>query len=126
MSEESTDLDEFDNIGEYWGKQAKDIELQIQRIGVVLGIDWNDEVQVRALANESLNRAKEDVETYINQSDPENYQLKEKITLFALADMMMQIMAKTAVKDIHTHGGPAWKAFSRALMKERGILPRES
>jgi hypothetical protein len=125
MPQEPIDLGKFDHIEGYWSDQAKEIEHEIERIGAILGIDWNDEVQVRALASESLHHAREDVENFIARSAHDDYQLKEKITLFALADMMMRIMAKTADRGVHTHGAPAWKAFSKALMKERGISPTE-
>lgn len=51
-----------------------------------------------------------------SQHHHEDHQLRAKITLFALANIMMELMAKSADKSIHTHGGAAWKAFSRALM----------
>jgi hypothetical protein len=32
---------------------------------------------------------------------------------------MMQIMTDSADEGIHTHGGEAWKSFSKALMHEK-------
>ena len=71
------------------------------------------------LARESLDHVQEDVGLY--EHDRNDYRLKSKVTLFALANMMLTLMARSADKGIHTHGGLAWKAFSRALMNERGI-----
>ena len=39
---------------ENYAASTKEIELQIERKGVVLGIDWNNEAQVRKLAREAL------------------------------------------------------------------------
>lgn len=119
MSDNSIELDVVGHVEDFCSKQAKEIELEIERIGIVLGIDWSDQAQVRALAQEALNHVREDFDRYKVQTHHDQ-QLKEKITLFALADMMMHLMARSADKGIHTHGGPAWKAFSKALMQERG------
>ena len=40
---------------ENYGADTVEIELEIERKGIVLGVDWSDEVQVRALAREALN-----------------------------------------------------------------------
>jgi len=120
MTDESIELDVIGNVEGFCSKQSKELELEIERCGVVLGIDWGDEIQVRALAHEALEHVQQDIEEYENRVNA-NYELKAKVTLFALADMMMQLMARSADKGIHTHGGPAWKSFSKALMKERGV-----
>lgn len=119
MADESIELDVVDDVAGYCATQAREIETEIERMGVVLGIDWSDENQVRTLAKEALEHAQQDAAEYEKHID--DYQLKAKITLFALADMMMHLMARSADKGIHTHGGLAWKAFSKALMKEKGI-----
>ena len=90
---------------------AAEIETQIQRLGIVLGIDWTDELQVRALAREALHHSKEALAQYEQHHD--NYRQKAKIDLFGLAHLMMQIMKDSADEGMHTHGGNAWKSFSR-------------
>lgn len=119
MADDSIELDTISNVADFCDKQAREIEVEIERMGVALGIEWTDEVQVLELAREALEHAQEDVALY--EHDRSNFQLKAKLTLFALANMMMTLMARSADKGIHTHGGLAWKAFSRALMKEHGI-----
>lgn len=89
-------------------------------MGVVLGINWDNEVEVQSLAKEALEHAHEEMVAY-EQEAHNDYQKKAKVTLYALAAMMMELMAESADMGIHTHGGQAWKAFSRALMKESGI-----
>ena len=122
MANESIELDTVENAADFCDKQAKGIEAEIERMGVALGIDWNDEHQVRALAKESLEHAQEAVTEY--EHEHSDYRLKAKVTLFGLAAMMMDIMAKSADQGIHTHGGLAWKSFSKALMRESGIPTR--
>jgi hypothetical protein len=124
MTDNSIGLDTVPNAAEYSDKQAREIELEIERMGVVLDIDWSDETQVRELAKEALEHAQETLAAY--EHDHSDYRLKTKITLFALANLMLDIMAKSADKGIHTHGGVAWKAFSKALMKECGIPIKNS
>jgi hypothetical protein len=116
-SETSIGLDKVSDAGAFCSDMAKQLESEIEHMGVALGIDWNNEVQVRALAREALNHSRETLEAYSLHHD--DYQAKAKATLFGLANIMMEIMAKSAGKGIHTHGGTAWKAFSKALVSER-------
>ena len=95
---------------------AAEIETQIVRYGIALKIDWDDEAQVQALAREALQHSKEALAQFSQHH--EDYKLKAKIELFGLASLMMQIMANSADEGIHTHGGKAWKSFSKALMRE--------
>lgn len=95
---------------------AAEIETQIERMGIALGINWDDDVQVQALAREALHHSKEALVQF--SQHPDDYQQKAKIELFGLAALMMQIMANSADEGVHTHGGAAWKSLSRALMRE--------
>jgi hypothetical protein len=117
-------LDSVSNVAGYCDRQAREIESEIERMGIVLGIDWANEAQVRRLAKESLEHAQDAVLQYANNHN--DYQQKAKATIFALAYMMLDIMAKSSSEGIHTHGGVAWKAFSIALMQESGIFVRPS
>ena len=101
---------------ELFSEETRALEKEIERLGVVLKIDWSDEAQVRALAREALAKGAEDVrESALHQND---YQLKAKAELFGLAALMFKIMEKSAEDGIISHGGPAWKAFGRALWNE--------
>jgi len=119
MLEDSIALDTFGNMPEFCASQAQQIETEIERLGVALGINWEDEVAVRRLARESLEHLQSDVKAI--QQHHDDYHLRAKVTLFAMANIMLELMAKSADRGIHTHGGVAWKAFSRALMLERQI-----
>jgi hypothetical protein len=116
MANDSIALDTVDNVDEYCARKANEIEDEIEHLGVALEIDWANESQVRELAKEALHHAQREIEEYEHEQD--NYHQRAKITLFGLAALMMDIMAKSASKGIHTHGGMAWKSFSKALMIE--------
>jgi hypothetical protein len=95
---------------------ASEIEIQIIRHGIALGINWDDDAQVQALAKEALYHSQEALAQFSQHHN--DYQLKAKIELFGLSALMMQNMAHSAEEGFHTHGGIAWKSFSRALIHE--------
>ena len=111
-------LDGWSNAAEFCNEHAASLEVEIERMGIALGVNWNDETQVRELAKEALEHAQEALTQYAH--DRGDFRQKAKIELFGLAAMMMILMQKSAAKGIHTHGGVAWKALSKALMKESG------
>jgi len=101
---------------EFFNEETQILEKEIVRLGMALGIDWSDEAQVRALAKEALaHGAKEINESAKHATD---YSLRAKAELFGLAALMFRIMEKSADGGVLTHGGPAWKAFGRALWEE--------
>ena len=101
---------------ENYGASTAEIEHEIERKGVVLGIDWTDEVQVRALAREALGHLQEDLKTAA--ANPEDFRLRAKVDLFGLAGVMLKTMEESAGYGFESHGGPAWKAFAGALWAE--------
>lgn len=96
---------------ENYSREAQDIEREIVRHGLVLGIDWDDAAQVRLIAREALGT--HDVER--RDDDPGS---RAKLELFGLAQLMLTVMRQSADEGMHTHGGPAWKALARALWQE--------
>ena len=119
MADGSIKLDSVANIADFCDNKAREIELEIECMGVALGIDWDNETQVQKLAKEALEHSQDAITLY--EHDLDDYHQKAKVTLFGLAYLMMDLMAKSAAEGIHTHGGIAWKAFSKALMKESGM-----
>lgn len=101
---------------ENYSREAGQIEHEIERKGAILGIDWDDAVQVRDLAREALDckLGREHCQT----DDPRD---RARIELFGLAQLMLTVMKESADDDMHTHGGPAWKAFARALWAEHEL-----
>lgn len=98
-------------VFENYSREAAEIEREIVRHGLVLGIDWNDETQVRALAREAL-------ATHDADHAPDDPRRMAKLELFGLAQLMLTVMRQSADEGMHTHGGPAWKALARALWQE--------
>ncbi len=102
-------------------RSARLIEREIARMGVALGVDWSNESQVRALAREALESGPQKVEALL--SHPTNRRLMAKVSLFGLAALMLHTMAGSAAKlGVESKGGPAWKAFGRALWVENELL----
>jgi hypothetical protein len=104
---------EFENHSE----QTREIELEIERKGIALGIDWNDEAAVRALAHDALDHYAENVRRAA--SAPRDFRQMAKVELFGLAALMLHTMEESARRGYETHGGNAWKAFARALWAEK-------
>lgn len=110
---------------ENYQQDADEIELEIERKAVALGIDWQDENAVRALAKEALDFSTarpEDKEIDAGHTD---YQRLAKIELFGLAALMLRTMEESAALGFESHGGSAWKSFARALWAEKKLLKSE-
>lgn len=103
---------------ENYTEELREIEQEIERKGIVLGIDWDDEVQVRRLAREALDHASG--EQRISATSPIDHELMAKLDLFGLAGIMLKTMEESASVGIESHGGAAWKSFAKALWAESG------
>ena len=101
---------------ENYSREARQIDHEIERKGVILGIDWDDAVQVRELAREALDCKLGAAHCEIG--DPRD---RTRVELFGLAQLMLTVMKESADEGIHTHGGAAWKAFARALWAEHEL-----
>jgi len=101
---------------EDYAADTREIELEIERKGLALGVDWTDDGQVRALAREALDHSASDIR--LAASGPVDHRLMAKVDLFGLAALMLRTMEESAGVGIESHGGPAWKAFARALWAE--------
>lgn len=109
---------------EFYSEETQALEQQIERMGIALGIDWSDDAQVRELAREALKNGAGNSGEAVKHSD---YRQMAKTELFSVAALMLRVMEKSAENEgVMTHGGPAWKAFARALWLENGGDPRQS
>jgi len=106
---------------ENYSREARELEHEIERKGVILNIDWNDAAQVRELARQAL-----DCRLGQNHCEPGNALDRARLELFGLAQLMLTVMKQSAQDDMHTHGGAAWKAFARALWAEHELRQREA
>jgi hypothetical protein len=95
---------------ENFSAQASQIELEIERKGIALGIDWTDPLEVANLARQAI--ACRPDELAKNFDDP---QTRARYELFGLAQLMLQVMRESAQEHVLTHGGSTWKIFGRAL-----------
>ena len=98
---------------ENYSRAAAQIEHEIETKGVILGIDWDNPVQVRELARQAF-----DCKPDALDCDPDEPLQRARLELFGLAQLMLTVMRESANENIDTHGGPAWKAFARALWAE--------
>lgn len=105
-------------IIEYW-ENLREIEQEIVRKGVALGIDWTNQTQLRLLADEALAHHAEAALSTANGDSSSSYQARAKTELFGLAALMLRTMERCALEGSLAHGGPAWKAFARALWEAR-------
>lgn len=105
---------------ENYSREAVQIEHEIETKGVILGIDWNDAVQVRDLARQAM-----DCKLGAIDCDPDEQDDRARLELFGLAQLMLKVMKESADQDLHTHGGPAWKAFAQALWAEHDLRQGE-
>lgn len=107
---------------EDYGREALEIEREIVRRGLVLGIDWNNVAEVRQLAREALRCRNLPDNPACHPTDARG---RAKLELFGLAQLMMTVMRQSADEGMHTHGGPAWKALARALWHEGAPPPAD-
>ncbi|MBZ0104963.1 MAG: hypothetical protein K8H84_04955 [Sulfuricella denitrificans] len=109
---------------EFFSDETQALEQQIVRMGMALSVDWSDEAQVRELAREALKGGAGNAGDAAKHGD---YRQMAKVELFSVAALMLRVMEKSAeAEGVMMHGGPAWKAFARALWAEHGGQPRQS
>jgi hypothetical protein len=101
---------------ENYAREAQALEHEIEIKGVILDINWSNAVQVRELARQAL-----DCKLGALDCEPDDPRDRARIELFGLAQLMLKVIKESADEDIDTHGGPAWKAFARALWTEHEL-----
>lgn len=100
---------------ENYPQEVRALELELERMGVALGIDWSDDVQVRALAHEALSEEGKRTMEAATKGDRHSLARAE---LFGLAALMLKTLEESASEGVSSRGGPAWNAFGRALSAE--------
>jgi len=107
------------SLFENYGNEARQIELEIERKGVVLGIDWDNEPQVRAVAHRALVGTAKDPNVEFHGL---SWNDRAMFELIALSQLMLTVMRQSALEDMQTHGGRVWKSFGKALWIEATAL----
>ena len=100
---------------EHFSRDASELEREILKRGIVMGLDWSDRATVRKLARETLHGGAKHTRALLRDPSP---QLRARGELFALGVLMLRVMEESADTGVHTHGGPAWKSFGSALIEE--------
>lgn len=104
---------------ENYNEEAVQIEHEMVVKGYALDIDWSDEAQLRALAREALTHGRAPRDPAANRN---NVVDRAKVDFFGLVQLMLKVMQNSAGVGFHTHGGPVWKAFGKALWDEAESL----
>ncbi len=99
----------------HYSRTADELEREILKRGIAIGIDWDDPTRMRDLARRALSCTPTCMMKLLRSP-----QRQDKLTgeLFALSELMLQNMRQSAEIGFETHGGPAWNAFGRALNRE--------
>lgn len=100
------------SVFENYGAEASQLELEIERKGIILGIDWSDAAVVDTLAREAL-----DFKPGAHPFDATDPKRRVRQELYFLANLMLKVMAESAEEKVLSHGGAAWKAFGGALWR---------
>ena len=100
---------------DHYAVEAAQLEIEISRKGAILGINWNNDAEVRKLARRAL-RSNADT---LQLDHPAN-SLKGMATmeLVGLSLLILKLMKDSADESIVMQGGPIWKALSHALWDE--------
>lgn len=103
-------MSEFEN----YASEAAQLETEIARKGIILGIDWNNAGEVHALARRMLSS-----HTTLQLDHPAHSpQGMAMLEMAGLSQLMLKVMENSAGDGIITHGGPVWKSLGRALWEE--------
>lgn len=103
--------DYMSQIENHWDEVAQ-IETQIMRKMIALGLDWHDATEMRLLADECKVFGPSDVQAAYASNDQSRI---TKAELFSLASIMIQTMENATLESRDVHGGEVWKAFGRHL-----------
>ncbi len=102
-----------------YARRAEEIEREIFRRGLALGLDWDDSARLRELARHALS-CKPGCVADLFRSPVRQDKLTAE--LFALSELMFHTMRQSAQVGVRTSAGKTWKAFGRALYQEAELL----
>lgn len=100
-------------IENHWDEVAQ-IETELRRYMMALGLDWHDEAAMEQLASECKAFGPSEAHAAYASHDSK---LINKAKIFGLASMMMRTMESAAREDRDVHGGEVWKAFGKHLYR---------
>lgn len=96
---------------------ANNIERELARYGVALGIDWSDPASVEAAVDRYIAFTPAEAEAAAASGDRTRLSWAQ---FAGLAAMMFETMTDGAEDGLHVHGGPVWKTFAKAVYRRHG------
>lgn len=100
-------------IENHWDEVSQ-IETELMRHMIALGLDWHDETAMARLATECKTFGPANAQAAYASNDR---QRKTKAELFALTSVMIRTMESAARDDRDVHAGEVWKAFGKYLYR---------
>ena len=97
--------------------EAAHLEAAILLKSRILGIDWANATQVRALAKQTIASHSDTVTLDHSPISPEGM---AKMELLRLTRLMQRMLHDNPRRDVLAFGGPVWKALTQALIEEAG------
>ena len=98
-------------IENHWD-EVEQIEIEIRRRLIALGLNWHDAAAMSQLANECKAFGPADAQSAYASNDQ---RLITKAQLFGLVSMMIRTMESAARDNRDVHGGEVWKALGKHL-----------
>lgn len=98
-------------IENHWDEVAQ-IETELMRKMIALGLDWHDEPAMKQLAAECKVFGPAAVKAAYASGDQQQI---TRAKLFSLASLMIRTMENATLEGRDVHGGEVWKAFGRHL-----------
>lgn len=98
-------------IENHWSEVSQ-IETELMRHMIALGLDWHDDAAMTLLANECKTFGPGNAQAAYASKDR---QLITKAELFGLVSTMLLTMESAAHENRDVHGGEVWKALGKHL-----------
>lgn len=98
-------------IENHWDEISQ-IETELMRHMIALGLDWHDEIAMTLLANECKVFGPTNAQTAYASHDQ---RLITKADLCGLVSVMLRTMENAAREERDVHGGEVWKALGKHL-----------
>lgn len=92
--------------------EVSNIETQLMRHMIALGLDWHNEAEMKKLAEECKAFGPSHASAAYASHDRVQ---KTKAELFVLASLMLKTMENAAAHNRFVHAGEVWKAFGKHL-----------
>jgi hypothetical protein len=93
----------------HW-KEVSEIETEITRLMIALGLDWHNEFDMMQLANECKTYGPTNAQAAYASHDRQSITRAE---LFGLISIMIRTMESAAREGRIVHGGEVWKALGK-------------